>query len=554
MKGVEVVIKSLIKKNLLLVIICGVIIVAIAIFAMFLLFTQRSVDGESQNNRNQNREPPPELVSVAIANLTTNTNLYADTLYFPLGIAVTGESINRGSGVEVSEESAENTTNSYSITGELYIADTLNNRIQIVSGENLTNLTNIGGESAEHIDGAFAESRFNAPSDVVLASNGVLYVSDAGNNAIRLISILDETVLTVAGGMGAGFADGREGEAMFNNPQALVACRRTIGTIYVADTMNHIIRKIDADGNVTTIAGIPEQSGFADGASGEAMFFEPQGLFLSADGNSLYVADTANHAIRRVTISSGAVTTIAGMPSITGTNAEYTDGDFVDGEIIETRFNFPRAVEVVDNNIFVADTMNHAIRVISNGETRTILGNGTPEQFYASAENLRLAKPSAIAVVRGGVDVLFISDTLNNSVISVPLNESVMAGRLSKNEILSLALSQTLSENENDKIRIFADGKPLTLNGVLPWTFGERVLVPIKDLFSHYDGNVHLNQIDGTLSVEFSTIQTLLTENKDYFIENDEAVMPLDELKRLFPHSFEWFPEFNAIVVTRRLD
>jgi DNA-binding beta-propeller fold protein YncE len=200
------------------------------------------------------------------------------------------------------------------------------------------------------VDGYRETALFMNPSGVSIAPSGDIIVSDSGNHVIRRID--DEFVITIAGNGTAGYQNGREGEARFNWPRAAVMCPD--GYIYVADTMNHALRLIDPAGNVTLLAGSPGVSGFMDGPISEALFFEPSGLYLTPDGRVLYIADAANHAIRK--IENGTVTTIAGQPENFNRFTGYFEGGYVDGPNNEARFNFPRDITLLAGVIFWCPT------------------------------------------------------------------------------------------------------------------------------------------------------------------------------------------------------
>jgi sugar lactone lactonase YvrE len=188
------------------------------------------------------------------------------------------------------------------------------------------------------------------PFGVATANDGTIYVADAGeSNRIRKISP-DGIVTTLAGGS-EGFADGAGASASFNTPSALAL--GPDGNLYVADTGNNRIRKITPDGTVSTVAG-SGTAGYVDGPAATAQFNGPIGLAVSRDGD-IYVADTYNDVIRMITIA-GEVTTIAGGG---------TPG-FADGAQKVALFDTPSGIVVVENSsLIVADTGNRRLRKIS---------------------------------------------------------------------------------------------------------------------------------------------------------------------------------------------
>ncbi|HEX5602268.1 MAG TPA: NHL repeat-containing protein, partial [Pyrinomonadaceae bacterium] len=200
------------------------------------------------------------------------------------------------------------------------------------------------------------------PFGVAVAADGTIYVADAGeSNRIRKISP-DGNVSTLAGG-GEGFADGSGAAASFNTPSALALGPG--GNLYVADTGNNRIRKITPDGKVSTVAG-NGSAGYVDGPAAQAQFNGPIGLAVSVRGD-IYVADTYNDVIRMIT-NEGEVTTIAGggMPG------------YADGERKAALFDTPSGIIVVeDSSLIVADTGNSRLRKVSvegNVTTLTISG------------------------------------------------------------------------------------------------------------------------------------------------------------------------------------
>jgi DNA-binding beta-propeller fold protein YncE len=147
-------------------------------------------------------------------------------------------------------------------------------------------------------DGAGAMARFDTPRGIAALPDGTLYVTDAGNHTIRRIAP-DGTVTTIAGVAGvAGSDDGPALQAHLNTPSGIDVNDK--GEVFIVDTFSHTIRMLK-DGMLTTIAGTPGVSGFADGDAATAKFNAPVGLKIAPDG-SLVVADTGNNVIRRLTL------------------------------------------------------------------------------------------------------------------------------------------------------------------------------------------------------------------------------------------------------------
>lgn len=154
-------------------------------------------------------------------------------------------------------------------------------------------------------DGTGKDAKFNKPYGVVVAGDGSILVADRNNNRIRKVA-LDGTVTTVAGHDAAAMVDGTIDEAYFDAPQDLAI--DSAGNVYVSDAGNHRIRRISfADDAVETVAG-DGSAGFADGEGGSAQFFGQEGIEVSADGSTLFVADGTTgenqpyNRVRRVAI------------------------------------------------------------------------------------------------------------------------------------------------------------------------------------------------------------------------------------------------------------
>ena len=232
-------------------------------------------------------------------------------------------------------------------------------------------------------DGAAALGAFSDPFAVSIGPDGSWYVADAGeNNRVRRVT--GDRIVTIAGGAGEGLRDGIRGQAAFHTPSGLAVAPD--GTVYVADTGNHAIRRVDPDGRVRTIAG-SGTPGYRDGDGAEAAFDGPVGIALGRDG-TLYVADTYNDRIRRID-ADGIVSTLAGAG---------TPG-LVDGASSSVLFDTPTGVAVEsDHTLLVADSNNHVVRRIDlrAGVVTTVIPMAVP------GEDASLFRPVGIAVGAGG--------------------------------------------------------------------------------------------------------------------------------------------------------
>jgi sugar lactone lactonase YvrE len=246
--------------------------------------------------------------------------------------------------------------------GNVYVADQYNDTIRKITAggvvSTLAGLVYYRGNA----DGTNSDARFDSPYGIAADRAGNVYVADTYNNAIRKVTPAG-VVTTLAGGT-YGSADGTNSEAQFNNPYAVAA--DNAGFVYVADTYNDTIRKIDPAGLVTTLAGRAGAYGTEDGVGSRARFAAPAGLAVDSAGN-IYVADTGNNTIRKVTLA-GKVITVAGC-------ATCPFGSF-DGIGTNALFNVPWGI-AVDNagNIFVSDNGDYTIRRITpDGVVTTVAG------------------------------------------------------------------------------------------------------------------------------------------------------------------------------------
>lgn len=251
-------------------------------------------------------------------------------------------------------------------TGNVYVADSFNRTIRKITPAGA--VTTFAGSPGVvgSADGTGAAASFYIPMGVAVDVAGNVYVTDAGNFNIRKITA-DGAVSTLAGAAGiGGSADGVGAAARFNMPSGITA--DSAGNVYVADQGNHTIRKITPAAEVTTLAGTAGSAGSADGAGPAARFDHPTGIAADSAGN-LYVGDEFNGTIRKIT-TAGAVTTLAGNPRAGGS---------ADGTGAAARFSFPEGVAVdASGNVFVADAFNTIIRkVTAAGVVTTLAGTAS---------------------------------------------------------------------------------------------------------------------------------------------------------------------------------
>ena len=303
----------------------------------------------------------------------------------------------------------------------LVVADAANNLVRTVSLATLSASTlagggSAGGTAAGYADGSGVQALFSQPSHVAADALGSVFVADAGNNVIRVVVVANGFTTTLAGGGGyggtaAGFADGVGSAAKFNFPQQL-ALGPGGGTLYVADFGNHALRVVDvASGAVTSLAGggaAGAAPGSADGVGSGALFNYPMGLAVDAAGAYLVVSELYGQQLRRVTIGSGAVTTLAGSSRSPG---------FANGAGSAASFSAPVALAMdAAYNVYVADSGNNAVRVVdfATGLTSTLVGAASAGFADGVGTGSAFSGPAGLAIDPAST-VLYVADSGNNA-------------------------------------------------------------------------------------------------------------------------------------------
>lgn len=235
-------------------------------------------------------------------------------------------------------------------SGEVVVSDTGNHVLRHITPSGL--VTTLAGQPGVdgHTNGPAALAAFSSPLGLCFDPAGNLWVADSGNHVLRKLTP-DLQVVTVAGTPGAwGHRDGPAQEAQLNGPIDVAV--RPNGEILVSDGLNHVLRKVTPSGEVDTLAGQPSIAGWADGPGSQSLFWNPAGLFLG-DRGDLYVADSLNHAIRKVT-PQGWVSTISGVPG------NYGNSDGANGS---GRFFNPYDLAPDANGyLLVSDSYNQSLR------------------------------------------------------------------------------------------------------------------------------------------------------------------------------------------------
>jgi DNA-binding beta-propeller fold protein YncE len=269
-----------------------------------------------------------------------------------------------------------------------------------------TNFAGLPGLSGTN-DGAGSTARFYGPRGVAVDSAGNVFVADTFNHTIRKITAAG-VVTTLAGLAGSsGTNDGTGSAARFFYPTGVAV--DSAGNVFVADSNNHAIRKVTATGVVTTLAGLSGAQGTNDGIGSAARFRFPAGVAVDSEGN-VFVGDGGNETIRNVT-PAGVVTTLAGLAGSYGS---------ADGTGSAARFFEPDYVAVDSTgNIFVADLKNQTIRkVTSAGMVTTLAGRaGSSGSADGTNSTARFNAPNGVAV--DSVGNLFVADSSNDTIRKV---------------------------------------------------------------------------------------------------------------------------------------
>ncbi len=261
----------------------------------------------------------------------------------------------------------------YDAQGNLYIAEASRHDVRRLDPSgNVTTIAGTGTQGYSGDNGPAAAAELDSPQGIAVDATGNLYIADTHNHRIRKVNASTSIITTIAGTGAQGFSgdNGPAAAAELNLPTALAIDAQ--GNLYLADTRNHRIRKVNiSTGIITTIAGTGTQGYSGDnGPATAAELDSPQGIAADAAGN-LYLADTHNHSIRKIAASTGIISTIA------GTGAAGNSGD--SGPATAATLRLPRGVAIdAAGNLYLADYTSQSILKISagTGQTTTIAGSG----------------------------------------------------------------------------------------------------------------------------------------------------------------------------------
>jgi len=350
------------------------------------------------------------LASATLGATTGWSQSSAPKSYVVLNFAGTGEKGFDGDGGPASEAQLFDPWGlALDHSGSLFIADQLNHKIRKIEADGT--ISTVAGTGTPGYSGdsdAATAATLKNPCGVAADSEGNVYIADTGNHVIRKISP-NGNISTIAGTGEAGYAgDGGKGtEAKLNYPIGLWL--DASGNLFIADSFNHRIRKLAPDGIITTVAGNGEAGWSGDGGSAtEAKLNYPQGVFVDAAGN-IFIADTFNSLIRKVD-PDGIITRVAGI----GFNGYFGDG----GPALEAGLDYPKSIAAdAEGNLLIVDSFSSRIRLITpDGLIFTVAGNGWigDSGDGGPALEARLRFPSAL--VLDGAGHIYISDTQNNRI------------------------------------------------------------------------------------------------------------------------------------------
>lgn len=449
--------------------------------------------------------------SVAVNAKSTNVTYVIENINQPWGLAATAD-------------------------GGMIIVNAAGNEVSKYMNGEILSLA--GQTKSGYYDGIASAALFNNPTYTAVDSKGTVYVSDTDNNAVRKLT--NGKVYTAAGNGKAGYKEGKFGETELNAPAGLAI--DASNNVYVADTLNHVIRKITPEGIVSTFAGIGlETGGYQDGAASEAKFNEPMGLVFDEKGG-LYVADSGNHLIRY--IFEGKVTTVAGKPTAIDSLTGYMTGGYVNGKNKEARFNRPRGLTYADGVLFVADSLNNRIRAVqADGTTVNIAGQGDPGNTLGSVEKAQFNQPSAVAYVSGK---LYIADTLGNSVKGINIDPKALQPVQSKEDLL--AGTELLPAYED--IQVLVNGKQMEFpSAKKPFHQGGKVYLPVRSLFESIHVEVIWQAKSREVLLTSENWKQILKLNENVLIQKGTTYIESSYFEKVAGAMVVYDEESNAIVV-----
>ncbi|OBZ11302.1 SMP-30/gluconolactonase/LRE family protein [Bacillus sp. FJAT-26390] len=395
--------------------------------------------------------------------------------------------------------------------------------------------------AAGYFDGTTANSAFNQPNDAAVNSKDVIYVSDTENHVVR--KIVNDRVYTAAGNGKAGSKNGKFGEAQFNAPTGLAIDSKD--NVYVADSLNHVIRIISPEGVTATFAGnVNEKGGYKDGSAAEALFNEPMGLVFDEKGG-LYVADSGNHLIRY--IHEGKVTTVAGKPTAVDSLTGYMTGGYANGPSSEARFNRPRGLAYAEGVLFVADSLNNRIRAVqADRKVVSIAGQSAPGDKVGAVDAAQFNQPSSLLYAAGK---LYVSDTLNNSVKVLAVDPKALKPVHTKEELIAGAELLPASKD----VQVWLEGKQVKFSASQkPYKSGDKTYLPVRALFQAWGAELKWHAAAKELSLAKQEWKLSLKANAKRTVVIEKGIMYVEVsyLEDAASFLIAQDSEYNAIIIS----
>jgi len=431
--------------------------------------------------------------------------------------------------------------------GNLLVADSYNNLLRQVSEQVITLAGKLGPLDAfgypqgSLVDGAASDSYFNRPRGLAVDAQGNIYIADSQNHAIRKLS--EGQVRTLAGNGQAGYRNGQGASVRFNTPSGLAV--GPDGCLYVADTLNHVIRRVSPTGIVSTYAGVAAaDGGYLDGDAAAARFNEPAALAFTPAGE-LLVADAGNQLVRK--ISAGKVSTFAGQFNPYSADSSYSPGDLVDGGVGEARFNFPKGLAVAENGVvFVADTWNHAVRAITpDGQVITI---AIPETTGAE-QALRLEGPVGLAYTAGQ---LYIADQWANAIwrLAVDVGNLQPVGSPDADDQETDQPTPISFDPDTSEIQVWLDGERVAFPDQQPVLESGHTWVPLRFVCQQWGARVDWDAAQNSVTVTRGESRTTIPADGTTLVNQaGRTLVGLRYLAESFGFRVQWVAEHRAVVI-----
>jgi len=423
--------------------------------------------------------------------------------------------------------------------GNVYVADTYNNMIKKISANGLELVAggfdgknDMGFPRGRLLDGNALEARFNNPRDIFITTTGVIYVADTGNNVIRKI---EKGVVSTISGIGtAGFTDGAADVAQFNLPSALTMDSE--GRLYVADTLNSSVRLISKDGSVQTLLFKPDGKTLTSGKLNE-----PSDLLFD-DKGVLYILDSGNQSIKCV--KDGVISLVAGTVNDFDSEMGYVNSGLVNGIANQAKFNFPKGFALDEQgNLFVADSWNHVIRVITaDGTVRTYSGVLFSGNINGDIKTARYNTPTGIIIKN---KTLVVSDMWNNEVKEIPIDYNDVSFGYSEE-----ALKALIDPTQTTEAWTFWEAhKNVSIDKPIVKDKGTYYL-PFRAIMRHYGYEVSWNDMNRRVLYTKGDLNGFIDGSTGMMIYEDSSYLSKDRFEKIINKKFGILESYKAIIGT----